>query len=454
MQSFEDLLGVVGIPLDDVAAIRAFMTEHGLVIRDGKVVPQDAEAVKKLKALSQFWNQRQQARKILLNSLYGALLNEGLRFYDERLGQSVTLTGRSIVRHMNAKANEFITGKYDYTGNAIVYADTDSCYFSGLPLKDNPEWRDVLLGALAEMEEANEKIKPEDHIYRRFDFDNRTHMVRLYDDVSDLVNDTFPEFMAQTFNTSLERGGIIKAGRELVASTGLFIKKKKYAVLMYDKEGTRYDIPAEGSNEVPPGKLKAMGLDLKRADTPKFMQQFLTKCLMDLLTGESKTAIFDSVRDFRNAFKDRPAQEKGSPKKVSGLTSYGSKANATVVNSIFDDVTEKVRIPGHVQASMNWNRMCEVNDDKYSQRITDGTRIVVCKLKKNPMRMDTIAYPIDEPHLPEWFLNLPFDHEAMEETIIDNKLDNLLGVMDWNLQDTKTRWGDDLFDFSVKKKKK
>ncbi len=73
-----------------------------------------------------FWDQRQLSRKILLNSLYGALLNEGLRFFDERLGQSTTLTGRSIVRHMNAQINKVVTGEYDYRGRAITYADTDS----------------------------------------------------------------------------------------------------------------------------------------------------------------------------------------------------------------------------------------------------------------------------------------------------------------------------------------
>jgi hypothetical protein len=110
----------------DVAGIKAFMAEHDLVVSGGRIVARDDTSKAKMKALSGFWNQRQQARKILLNSLYGALLNEGLRFFDERIGQSVTLTGRSIVRHMNAKTNEVITGVYDHTGDAIVYADTDS----------------------------------------------------------------------------------------------------------------------------------------------------------------------------------------------------------------------------------------------------------------------------------------------------------------------------------------
>lgn len=60
---------------------------------------------------------------VVCNSLYGALLNKVMKFYDKRIGQSVTLTGRNIVRHMNAEVNNQLTGVYDYKGQAIVYAD-------------------------------------------------------------------------------------------------------------------------------------------------------------------------------------------------------------------------------------------------------------------------------------------------------------------------------------------
>ncbi|CAM6054517.1 unnamed protein product [Sphagnum tenellum] len=73
-----------------------------------------------------FYDQRQYAGKIRLNATYGAILQPACRFFDERLGQSTTLTGRSIVKHMNAKVNEIVTGEYDHQGNTIVYIDTDS----------------------------------------------------------------------------------------------------------------------------------------------------------------------------------------------------------------------------------------------------------------------------------------------------------------------------------------
>ena len=90
--------------------------------------------------------------------------------------------------------------------------------------------------------------------------------------------------MTKAFHTPSTRGEVIKAGRELVASKGLFITKKRYAVLYYDVEGKRTDI--EGKE----GNMKAMGLDLKRSDTPVFVQDFLSEILYMVLTGkEEKT---------------------------------------------------------------------------------------------------------------------------------------------------------------------
>jgi DNA polymerase elongation subunit (family B) len=60
-------------------------------------------------------------------------LNEHCRFYDKRIGQSVTLSGRQIVRHMMSQINQTVTGEYTHEGEAIVYGDTDSCYFSAFP---------------------------------------------------------------------------------------------------------------------------------------------------------------------------------------------------------------------------------------------------------------------------------------------------------------------------------
>lgn len=83
-----------------------------------------AKDMKLAKVQASYWKMMQQIRKILLNSLYGALLNEGSRFYDPRLGQSVTLTGRCITQHMACKVNEILAGEYNHVGGVAVYGDS------------------------------------------------------------------------------------------------------------------------------------------------------------------------------------------------------------------------------------------------------------------------------------------------------------------------------------------
>ena len=340
----------------------------------------------------EYWDKRQLVKKINLNSLYGAILNPGCRFFDKRIGQSTTLTGRSIAKHMDAYVNECITGKYDHVGDTIIYGDTDSCYFSAWPVLK----QEVEAGRMAWSKEI---------------------AIQLYDSIAEQVNISFPGFMEQAFHCPREMGAVIKGGREVVASKGLFITKKRYAVMIIDKEGKRVD--TEGK----PGKVKAMGLDLKRSDTPKVIQDFLSELLHDVLTGVARDDIVEKIRDFKYQFKERPGWEKGSPKRVNNLTKYSAEESRL----------GKANMPGHVRAGMNWNTLRKMNSDNYSMQIVDGMKTIVCKLKDNPLGWTSIGYPTDEMHLPQWFKELPFDDAAMEATVIDGKVDNLLGVLDWDL---------------------
>jgi DNA polymerase elongation subunit (family B) len=356
---------------------------------------QDMQAKKKDAVTDEdktFWDKRQLVKKINLNSLYGAILNPGCRFFDKRIGQSTTLTGRTIARHMDAYINECITGKYDHVGEAIIYGDTDSCYFSAYPMVK----ADVLAGKM----EWNKDIA-----------------VGLYDSIADQVNESFPAFCERAFHTPRRQGELIKGGRELVALKGLFIKKKRYAVLIYDMEGHRLDTHGV------PGKVKAMGLDLKRSDTPKVIQDFLSEILLDTLTGAQRDAIIDKVREFKLVFTERPAWEKGTPKRVNNLTKYTKE----------EERLGKANMPGHVRAAMNWNNLKRMMGDNYSMSIVDGMKTIVCKLKDNPLGYSSVGYPTDETHIPQWFKELPFDDASMETGIVDQKVENLLGVLDWKI---------------------
>ena len=102
----------------------------------------------------------------------------------------------------------------------------------------------------------------------------------------------------------------------------------------------------------------------------------------------------------------------------------------------------RVPMAGHQRASMEWNKLREKFGDNYSLEIQDGSKVVVCKLKKNPLKITSIAYPVDQEHLPDWFKELPFDDDAMEEGLIDKKIDNILGILKWNLKrpEDDTSW--------------
>ena len=371
-----------------------------------------------------FWDKRQLVKKINLNSLYGAILNQGCRFYDKRIGQSTTLSGRCITRHMGAKTNQVIDGTYDYKGKSVIYGDTDSIYYSMYPSYQK--------------EIDNGEIEWDKEI-----------ALTMYDEIADQVNASFPDFMKDFFNCPRKQGEIIAAGRENLATMAIFIKKKRYAMLIYDDDGVRRDVDGK------PGKVKAMGLDLKRSDTPDYMQKFLMDVLVKVLTGGVQDDVVDMVKDFKQEFREKPGWEKGTPKRVNNLTKFKNDVakfkkaqNADFKLRSSEDKLKKPHLPGHVSAALNWNTLREMNSDRYSVEITDGMKTIVCKLKDNPMKMTSVAYPIDETRIPKWFQELPFDHDLMETTIIDKKIDNLIGVLKWDLSAASTsEQFDNLFDF-------
>jgi hypothetical protein len=269
-------------------------------------------------------------------------------------------------------------------------------------------------------------------------------VVQLYDQIADVTNDSFPEFMHTSFNVPPERS-VIKAGRELVASKGMFITKKRYAVLIYDKEGKRKDKDGK------PGEIKAMGLDLKRSDTPKPVQEFLHEVLVMVLTNGTKQQVFDRIKQFRTEFASWPAWAKGTPKRVNKLTYYGDlmRKQEGGMRDVFDTRKDaKKTIPGHVRAAINYNQLRQIHNDHTSLQITDGFKVTVCKLLDNPLGLTSVALPADQLIIPDWFKQLPFDDDAMAEALITKKVENLLGVLGWDLNEARNNETfDDLFSF-------
>jgi hypothetical protein len=286
-----------------------------------------------------------------------------------------------------------------FFANGCLVHNTDSCYFSAAHLL--PDDADI-------------------------DFES---IKTLYDQVSDEVSDSFPEYMLTDFNVPISLGRVIKAGREVIGRAGLFITKKRYAV----------NCLAIEEKEFPDGKLKAMGIEIKRSDTPEEVQHFLEKVLIMTLRGGREEDIISEIKSFRQEFRKLKPWQKGMPKTVKRLAHFEKillemeRGTDFSKQRIVASTTTNSMIPGHVRASINWNRLREMHSDKYSMPIVDGTKIIVCRLKNNPLGYASIAYPSDQPHLPEWFQQLPFADDEMEKTVLEKKINNVLGTRGWDL---------------------
>lgn len=307
-----------------------------------------------------------------------------------------------------------------FFGNNILLHN--SCYFSAYPiLKDEIEKGDIIW--------------------------TKESIIDTYNELAKAVSATFPEFLLEKLNVPIKRStGVIASSRETVSESGLWIVKKRYACLMFDKDGIRLDVGGK------PGKIKAMGLDLKRADTPKFVQDFLSEILLHTLTGKGENMVIEEIRLFKEKFENLKPWQQGTPRAVNRLSYYRDKLEDAAAKKSNNIEVGNLHVPGHVTASLAWNNLRKIHKDQHSMHIIDGQKVIICKLKESSEnRLTSIAYPVDEMRLPDWFINLPFDSDNMMAGIVDQKVKNLLGVLNWDLTRTNKEHAhlETLFDFSA-----
>lgn len=356
---------------------------------DGRII---SKHIKYFQEQAEYWDVEQYLEKIKLNSSYGTLLNSSSTFYDFRFGSSITMTGRLVWKHLASKTNELISGEYKYNGSAIRTGDTDSCYAS----IDSDDFR---------------------RLHPNFDY-SKENIIEFSNKVGKEVNDSFPQYMIDTFHCTPEGAAREGAAREVVASKALVCGKKRYAMMVYEKDGYRQDINGK------PGKAKIMGIQVARSDTHPLVKELLKKMLNSVLTDGSKEKLVEIMRDFgNNDWGSLNAWEKGTPRTCNKLNSYTEIYNQTGKCSV-----------GQVMASINWNRMLDMMNDKKSPKILDGNKVIVCKLnEKNPFGMKSIAYPNDITRLPKWFKQLPFAEQDMRNSVIDKTVETVFDVLGWDL---------------------
>ena len=291
----------------------------------------------------------QMAKKIQLNSAYGALGNEFFRWFDIKYAESITLSGQLSIRWMEKHINEYLnklleTEDLDY----VVAVDTDSMYITLDNLVDKVfKGRDV---------ESSDIINWIDACAR--------------EGFEPFIDQTF-EKLARSVN-AYEQKMVMK--REAIADVGVWTAKKRYALHVHDMEGVRYKDPY----------LKIMGLETQRSSVPAICRSKMKEAIKLIMEGDEK-ALLEFVESFREEFKSLDFEDVAFPRGVKGLDKYTNTAPA---NCIYGKGT-----PIHVRGALVFNHMLVEKDllSKYNP-VFEGDKIKFCYLTlPNPTRENVIA---------------------------------------------------------------
>lgn len=430
-----------------------------------KLADSETDPEKKLEyeKLADHYDLLQLTKKIQLNSTYGALLNEAFRFGRREIGASTTGTGRQITKHMGQTIGEILTGQKctfekrfaEQAGSSFVSGETyakllqDGNFGALRNLPTEPsfitKWSaekgkevNVYAGAVWFTECQAIIYGDTDSCYFVTGATNYDDAVLIADETARLVNESFPEFMKRSFNCSGGRENVISAAREIVGERALFqLAKKKYSIRVVNLEGKDLrDNP----------KLKSMGSEIKKADTPKAVQNFL-KGLMDMiLTGKSYHALEEYVNEQRKSlvFRNQDLISLGVAKQVNNLDSLYAEWTKLEKSG-----KGKVNLPGHVRASINYNEMVKLTGDNTSKLLKSGDKAIIFYIKpNNQFKFKSIAFPADIMHFPEWFdEHFQIDTRLTCDKMVDNKIEGIFEAMRLQVPTPQTTYLNSVFTF-------
>lgn len=439
-----------------------------------KLAKEETDPIKKAEyqRLEEHFDLLQLTKKIQLNSTYGALLNEAFRFGRREIGASVTGTGRQISIHMGQTIGELVTGqpcvidkryafdqKYGNIDNKSIAEYRRDGEFdkldalSKVPVlnvskKTGEAEDDEDVAGAVYYTRTNEIIYGDtDSCYFMTRASNYDEAVAIADEIAEQTNASFPQFMAESFNCTDGRECLIKAAREVVAESGLFLlAKKKYTLKVVNLDGV--DLRAKP-------KLKSMGSEIKKADTPKAVQQFL-KGLMDLvLAGKS----YDDLEKFVNSSRGTLIRDNkdvltlGVAKQINNLDNFhaawlraGKKDGKVMMAK--DNVIVPTNVPGHVRAAINYNELVQYYQSTNDKLLHSGDKGIIFYLKPNQHKFKAIAFPADMMHLPAWFTeNFKIDLRVTEEKMIDSKVAGIFEAMRLQTPTPQTAYLNSVFTF-------
>lgn len=372
-----------------------------------------------------YYDRLQYVFKIKLNSLYGALTNLYFRFYDIRMGESTTGTGRVIVKHQCRKAAEVLGDPYDVdfplyatVADAIEAGyseeEADKIALHGSVFKGHHQASSIIYGDT-------------DSTYFKTYAETVPEAIAIADFVAEQVNQSYPEFMRKTFLCTPGYDTIIKAGREIVSDRGIFVEKKRYIIHLVDKDGKACD------------KMKIMGLDTKKTTLPAHVSATLNGFIERFLKGDSWESISESIVDYKDALWNEPDILKiGLPKGIKGLEDY----------TLAYAADPACFLPGHVAASIQYNACLKEYNDKSSPEIKSGMKIKVFYMKHPNGRFKSIALPTDIEQIPDWFVeHFAVDRDAHVKRLVDNPLANILKAIDKTVPSKQSLFLDSLFEY-------
>ena len=329
-------------------------------------------------------NNIQMAKKISLNSAYGAIGNEHFRYYKLANAEAITLSGQVSIRWIENKINVYLnkllaSEKVDY----VIASDTDSIYLNLGPLVDK---------------------------FFAHKSDNKIKIVELLDKICKDQLEPFIEKSYQelaSYVSAYEQKMIMK--RENIADRGIWTAKKRYILNVWDSEGVRYKEP----------KMKIMGLETARSSTPQYFRDKLYAAFK-IIISKTNDELISFINGVRTETKNRPYEEIAFPRGCNGLGKYHSR------NDIYTKGT-----PIHVRGALLYNHY--VNKNKITNKyplIQEGEKIKFIYLKTpNPMKEDCISFFSQIPK--EFNVDRYIDHKKQFDKSFLKPLENVLDCIGW-----------------------
>ena len=348
----------------------------------------DSETRRKLSNLIAKYHNLQLAKKIQLNSAYGALGNEYFRWFNFDMAEAITMSGQLAIRWIERKFNEYLnrllkTNKIDY----IIASDTDSIYVNLEPL-----------AAILTVDDMQTKITAIDTFCEK--------------KLQPMINRAYEELAEYT--QSYQQKMIMK--RETIADKGIWKAKKMYILNAWDVEGVRYKEP----------QLKLQGIEAVRSSTPKACRSSIKQALK-IIMNEDEAAVQVYIANFKSKFMQLPFEEIAFPRGVKGLEKYADR------HTIYKKGT-----PIHVKGSLLYNHLIKKHGlDKKYQEIGDGDKIKFALLKvPNPLH-DTVISVLDE--LPSEFnLQQYIDYESQFQKSFLEPIKSIMDTIGWDTEKRAT----------------